>query len=77
MTHPGVPVRRRVLFLQATEPAAYPPLINAGVLMAEAGWEVTFLSAPIADKPLRMPYHPRIAVSALPARPSHVMTKTA
>ena len=39
---------RRVLFVQATNPGAYPPLIHASMLMAEAGWEVTFLSAPIA-----------------------------
>ena len=38
---------RRVLFVQATNPGAYPPLIHASMLMAEAGWEVTFLSAPI------------------------------
>ena len=37
----------RVLFVQATNPGAYPPLIHASMLMAEAGWEVTFLSAPI------------------------------
>ena len=37
----------RVLFIQATEPAGYPPLIHASMLMAEAGWDVTFLSAPI------------------------------
>jgi len=65
----------RVLFLQGTDPAAYPPLINAGMLMAEAGWEVTFLSAPMADLPLAMPEHPRIAVRTIGARPSHVMRK--
>ena len=66
----------RVLFLQGTDPAAYPPLINAGVLMAEAGWEVTYLSAPMAGLPLRLPRHPRIAVRAIATRPSHVMRKT-
>jgi hypothetical protein len=38
---------RCVLFVQATNPGAYPPLIHASMMMAEAGWEVTFLSAPI------------------------------
>jgi glycosyltransferase involved in cell wall biosynthesis len=66
---------RRVLFIQATEPAAYPPLIHASSLMAEAGWEVTFLSAPIAGSPLELPHHPRIAQRAIPARPSYVMGK--
>jgi glycosyltransferase involved in cell wall biosynthesis len=68
---------RRVLFIQATEPAAYPPLINASMLMAEAGWEVTFLSAPINGNRLELPRHPRIALRAIPARPSHVMGKAA
>lgn len=66
---------RRVLFVQATEPAAYPPLIHASMLMAEAGWDVTFLSAPIAGESLVLSAHPRIAVRAIPARPSHVMSK--
>jgi glycosyltransferase involved in cell wall biosynthesis len=68
---------RRVLFIQATEPAAYPPLIHASSLMAEAGWEVTFLSAPISGSLLELPHHPRIALQAIPARPSHVMGKAA
>jgi glycosyltransferase involved in cell wall biosynthesis len=68
---------RRVLFIQATEPAAYPPLIHASCLMAEAGWEVTFLAAPVADKRLELAPHPRIHVRAIPPRPSHVMGKAA
>jgi glycosyltransferase involved in cell wall biosynthesis len=68
---------RRVLFIQATEPAAYPPLIHASSLMAEAGWDITFLSAPIAGSSLELPRHPRIAVQAIPARPSHMMGKAA
>jgi glycosyltransferase involved in cell wall biosynthesis len=67
----------RLLFIQATEPAGYPPLIHASTLMAEAGWEVTFLSAPIAGLSLELPCHPRIAREAIPARPSHVMGKAA
>src|SRR5690242_337110 len=71
----GMP--RRVLFIQATEPAGYPPLINAACLMAEAGWEVTFLSAPINGNRLELPSEPRIAVRAIPPRSSHVMGKAA
>ena len=66
---------RRALFIQATEPAAYPPLIHASALMADAGWEVTFLSAPIVGNELTFPKHPRITVRAIPSRPSHVMGK--
>ncbi len=66
---------RRVLFVQATNPGAYPPLIHASMLMAEAGWEVTFLSAPIAGDQLAIPAHPRVAVRAVPVRPSYAMSK--
>jgi glycosyltransferase involved in cell wall biosynthesis len=71
------PIAKRVLFIQATEPAGYPPLIHASSLMAEAGWEVTFLSAPFEGHRLELPHHPRIAVRAIPARPTHVMGKAA
>jgi glycosyltransferase involved in cell wall biosynthesis len=68
---------RRVLFIQATDPAGYPPLIHASSLMAETGWEVTFLSAPFEGHRLELPRHPRIAVRAIPTRPSHVWGKAA
>jgi glycosyltransferase involved in cell wall biosynthesis len=67
----------RVLFIQATEPAGYPPLINAAMLMAEVGWDATFLSAPIAGNRMEVPAHPRIGVRSIPVRPSHVMGKLA
>jgi glycosyltransferase involved in cell wall biosynthesis len=55
----------------------YPPLIHASMLMAEAGWNVTFLSAPFDGCLLELSHHPRIAQQAIPARPSHVMGKAA
>jgi glycosyltransferase involved in cell wall biosynthesis len=42
--------------------------------MADAGWEVTFLSAPISGIRLAMPSHPRVKVHAFRTRPSHVMS---
>jgi glycosyltransferase involved in cell wall biosynthesis len=65
----------RVLFVQATNPGAYPPLIHASMLMAEAGWEVTFLSAPIDGNDLALNRHPRIKIHAVRPRPSHVIGK--
>jgi glycosyltransferase involved in cell wall biosynthesis len=65
----------RILFLQATEAAALPPIVNAAVLMAERGWNVTVLTAPIAGMQLAFPEHPLIDIQALPERPSHVMSK--
>jgi glycosyltransferase involved in cell wall biosynthesis len=68
---------KRVLFIQATEPAGYPPLIHASGLMAEAGWDVTFLAAPIAGNILELPRHECITVEVIRTRPSHVMGKAA
>src|SRR6476660_9042470 len=65
----------RVLFVQATNPGAYPPLIHASILMAEAGWAVTFLSAPIDGNELALASHPRIKIRTVKTRPSHVMSK--
>ena len=64
-----------MLFVQATNPGTYPPLIHASTLMAEAGWEVTFLSAPIDGDELALNSHPRIKIHAIQSRPSHVMGK--
>jgi glycosyltransferase involved in cell wall biosynthesis len=65
---------RRVFFVQATNPGAYPPLIHVSTLMANAGWDVTFLSAPFAGDRLAMPTHPRVKIHAIRIRPSHVMS---
>src|SRR5262249_19545752 len=42
--------------------------------MAELGWEVTFLSAPIAGDALALAPHPRVKMHAIRTRPSHVMS---
>ena len=46
-------IRGRILFVQATEAAAYPPIINAAMLMAQSGWDVTVLTAPMEDLPFK------------------------
>lgn len=61
------------LFVQATDPAAYPPLMHAAGILAESGWTVTFLSAPVVDKALVLPSHPAIHEVRITERPSHVM----
>jgi glycosyltransferase involved in cell wall biosynthesis len=66
---------KRALFIQVTEPGGYPPLVNAAHLMVEAGWQVTFISAPIAGSKLKMPVVSGIQIVAMPERPSHVVTK--
>jgi glycosyltransferase involved in cell wall biosynthesis len=64
---------RRLLFVQSWEPAFYPPLINAAWQMAEAGWQVHFLSARIAGSGLKLPHHPNISEYSIAERPSHVI----
>lgn len=66
----------RILFVQATDPAAYPPLIHAGSLMAERGHRVRFLSSPIRGRAMRMPNVSGLEVDSLPERPTHVMSPT-
>ena len=63
--------------MQAADAAAYPPIIHAASLMAEAGWRVCVLSAPIAGTGLEFPRHPGIDVRLTATRPSHVMTRAA
>ena len=67
--------RRRILFVQATEAAAYPPIINAAMLMAENDWDVTILTAPTEDLPFKFPEHERIRVVKMPSRPRNRMSK--
>ena len=64
----------RALFVQATEPAAYPPLISASQMLAEAGWQVTVLAAPYAEMNLVMPSNPNITVISMPVRSTHIMS---
>ena len=54
---------------------AYPPIIHAAMLLAEAGWQVTVITAPIAGKIMTFPTHPRIALHRFRERPTHVMSK--
>jgi glycosyltransferase involved in cell wall biosynthesis len=64
---------RSVLFLQATEPGAYPPIMNAAFCLADRGWRATLLAAPIAGLTTRVPAHPGVTVRAIGMRPSHVL----
>jgi hypothetical protein len=45
----------KALFLQVTNPGAYPPLMHAGAILAEHGWEVAYLSAPSKSSDLILP----------------------
>jgi glycosyltransferase involved in cell wall biosynthesis len=67
--------RRTILFVQPANAAAYPPLLNAGALFAEAGWRVVFLSAPFAGLAIDFPDDAQFEVHSFPPRPSHAWGK--
>lgn len=71
------PDARRVLFLQVANPAAYPPTLHAAELMADAGWRVTLLAAPIRGDALSMTGSPHVELKAIAERPSHVIGRGA
>jgi glycosyltransferase involved in cell wall biosynthesis len=55
--------KRRMVYLQYTNPAGYPPLEHSSRMLADAGWDVLFLGA-AADgaNGLAFPPHPGISV---------------
>ncbi|MBL9145517.1 MAG: glycosyltransferase [Verrucomicrobiaceae bacterium] len=54
---------RRILYVQYTNPAAYPPLQHSSQILASAGWEVEFYGVSgRGAAPLAFPPYPRIRV---------------
>ena len=62
---------RRILFIQYTNPAIYPPLEHSSRILANSGWQVLFLGtgSPGADS-LRFKPHERIDVRRMPLCPA-------
>lgn len=57
---------RRILYVQYTNPACYPPLEHSSRMLADEGWEVLFLGArPSSDDTLEFAPHPRVRVLRL------------
>jgi glycosyltransferase involved in cell wall biosynthesis len=68
---------KKVLYVQYTNPAAYPPLEHSAHQLAEDGWEVLFLGIRAlggADM-IRLPSHERICVQNLTACPPGLRQK--
>lgn len=59
------------LFLQLADPALYPPIMHAALIMAENGWKVKILSSPQHDIKMEFPAHPGIETIKLRTRPSY------
>lgn len=57
---------RRILYLQYTNPAGYPPLEHSSRMFADSGWEVAFAgTAAVGTARLEFPKHPGIVVRRL------------
>ncbi|MDX2150556.1 MAG: glycosyltransferase [Bryobacteraceae bacterium] len=57
----------RILYVQYTNPAGYPPLQHSSRLLAKEGWKVRFLgTGALGTESLRFPEHPRIEVRQIP-----------
>ena len=62
----GATSARRIAYVQYTNPAGYPPLMNSALLLAERGWDVLVLgTGAIGTGELTFPAHPRIRVRRL------------
>lgn len=68
-------MNRKVLFLQVTDPAAYPPIINAASLFSAAGWRPVFLSSPTRNGTMTLPDLPGMRVVTLPKRRTSDVSK--
>jgi hypothetical protein len=65
----GAPARKRIAYVQYTNPAGYPPLEHSSQILADAGWDVLFLGTQAwGAGSLRFPEHPRIQVRQLGRR---------
>jgi glycosyltransferase involved in cell wall biosynthesis len=62
--------RTRILYVQFTNPAGYPPLEHSARLLADAGWQVRFLgTGALGAGRLEFRLHARIRVERLPFVP--------
>jgi glycosyltransferase involved in cell wall biosynthesis len=69
-------VTRRILYLQYTNPAAYPPLQHSALILAEQGWQVLFLGiAGAGAARLVMPRHQNIHNHTVGGRSGGMLAK--
>lgn len=60
-------MKRRIVYVQYSNPAAYPPLMHSARILADTGWDVLVLGIKDeATRTLRFPPHPRITQRQLP-----------
>src|SRR5262249_55526928 len=62
---------RRIVYIQYTNPAGYPPLEHSSRILAAAGWRVLFLgTGALGADPLTFPELPNIEVRRMPFCPA-------
>ncbi|MCI0391797.1 MAG: glycosyltransferase [Acidobacteria bacterium] len=62
---------RRILYIQYTNPAVYPPLEHSSRILAERGWQALFLgTGSLGADALRFESHERIEVRQIPISPT-------
>ena len=66
---------RRVLYVQYTNPAGYPPLEHSAWLLAEAGFDVRFFGTNALGDSLKLRPHPRIRTQLATFRKRGVLQK--
>ena len=58
---------KKILYIQYTNPAGYPPLEHSSRILANEGWDVVFLGTGAKGASnLKFPEHPKIAVLQIP-----------
>lgn len=60
---------RRVLYVQYTNPAGYPPLLHSARLLADQGFSILFLGTDALADSLTFPRHERVDVRLMSFRP--------
>src|SRR5436309_3862545 len=64
-------MRWKVLYIQYTDPAAYPSLEHSSRMLVKDGWEVLFLgTGALGADTLRFPSHDRITIRQMPFCPA-------
>lgn len=58
---------KKILYIQYTNPALYPPLEHSSHALAQRGWRILFLGVETANQKLRFPPNPLISVKQLPS----------
>lgn len=69
-------MQRRIVYVQYTNPAGYPPLEHSSRLLAANGWQVLFLgTAAVGNATLEFEPHPNITVRSLDFRAAGIVQK--